>query len=110
MAGARTVAKAPMTEVGMEETQAGSDVSVTIWLKRTEGLFPAAASAEAGAADAMALMAADQVGLATMAAASALKRDTLVGSVRFVDCCADWVESYQVLVNSLELSERECRG
>ena len=99
-----------MTEVGMEETQAGSVVSVTIWLKRMEGLDPANARAEAGAADAMALRAADQVGLAMMAAASALMRDTWVGSVRFGWwCCIEWVENYQVLVNALELSEREGR-
>ena len=95
----------------MEETQAGSVVSVTIWLKRMEGLFPARERAEAGAADAMALRAADQVGLAMMAAASALMRDTWVGSVRFGWCCCiEWVEIYQVLVNALELSEREGRG
>ena len=85
----------------MEETQAGSVVSVTIWLKRMEGLFPARERAEAGAADAMAMM----------AAASALMRDTWVGSVSFGWCCCiEWVEIYQVLVNALELSEREGRG
>ena len=99
-----------MTEVGMEETQAGSDVSVTIWLKRMEGLFPARERAEAGAADAMALRAADQVGLAMMAAASALRPEAWVGSVSFVCCCCmEWVEDYQVLVNALELSKREGR-
>ena len=109
MAGARTVAKAPTTEVGMLVTQAGSVVSVTIWLKRTEGLFPAAERAVAGAADAMALTPADQVGFATMAAASALRRDTWVGRVSLVYCCMDWVEKYQVLVNSLNLGKREGR-
>ena len=98
-----------MTEVGIEETQAGLVVSVTIWLKRMEGLDPARERAEAGAADAMALRAADQVGLAMMAAASALRRDTWVGSFSFVCCCKDGVVNYEVLVNAVELSKRDGR-
>ena len=76
MAGATRVANEPTTEVGMLLYQLGIVVALAIWLKRTDGLFPAAARTEAGAADATALTAEIHVGFAWMAAASALIRDT----------------------------------
>ena len=76
MAGATRVASEPTTEVGMLVYQLGIVVAVAISLKRTEGLFPAAARTEAGAADAMALRAEVHVGFAWMAAASAPSLDT----------------------------------
>ena len=76
MAGATRLAKGPTTEVGTLLYQLGRVVALAIWLKRMVGLFPAAARTEEGAADAMALTAAIQVGFAVMAAASALILDT----------------------------------
>ena len=62
------VARESMTEEGMALYQAGSVVAVASWSMRAEGLFEARERTEAGAAEAMARMLAEKVGLAWMAA------------------------------------------